>query len=184
MADILIIVDATPAFGHIDKQGNIVWNPAIFDFLNQFISDTPMGLSGNRIGVLVTSKGVDDMVPISPDKPYLLHSLNELRPSFQSGCTEKGISIAISLFYQYGRPLAVKRIVLLSDSAMKCQYRSMAQIIYARKSGIDIVHVGFGPGEGHKTLKPTMDKSFFMVPVPKMLPKILKKLEKRVFMGK
>lgn len=184
VADILIIIDASPAMGHIDKKGIAVWNPAITDFLNKFITNTPMSPKENRIGVVVVSLAIDDMVPMTPNKDFLFEALNNLRPSFQGGCTKKGISTASSLFYQYGRPMAVKRIVLLTDSAMKCQYRSMPQINQARKIGIDIIHVGFGPGAKQKPPMDVIDKSFFMVPGLKMLPEIGISVAKRAFIGK
>lgn len=143
-----------------------------------------MSPTDNRIGVLVVGKTVDDMVPLSSDKPYIIHSLSKLRPSFQGGCTKKGILTASSLFYQYGRPNAVKRIILLTDSAMRCHYLSMPEIHRARKLGIDIIHVGFGPGAKAVPSPAAFAKSFFMVPGPNMLPNIGVSVAKRAFIGK
>jgi len=170
--------------GHVDKGGVVVWNPAVVDFLHNFISNTPMSPKDNRIGVLVMSVGIDDMIPISPNKPFLLGALGNLRPSFQGGCTDKGISTATSLFYQYGRPIAVKRIVVLTDSAMKCQYQTIPQSVHARKLGIDIIHVGFGPGLNQNQPIGVMEKSLFMVPGLKMLPEIGVNVAKRACIGK
>lgn len=168
--------------GVIDASGRVVWNPAIVDFLNKFIRLTPMGPDANRIGVVVVSVGIDDMIPITNERQLLIESLNLLRPSFRGGCTEKGISTASSLFYQYGRPIAVKRIVLLTEGTGKCPYRNMAEIMYARKCGIDIIHVGFGPmptpiaEEGYKSL--------WMVPGPDKLITVAEPVAKRAYISK
>ncbi|KAL4230559.1 Thrombospondin type 1 repeat-containing protein [Mactra antiquata] len=181
IADILVVIDASKNMGHIDKNGVVVWNPAIVDFLNRLIQLTPMGPGANRIGVVVVSVGIDDMIPMTPDRKFLLNALNNLRPTFRGGCTEKGISTASSLFYQYGRQMAVKRIVLLTDAAGNCPYRSMSEIAYARKCGIDIIHVGFGPGSVSVT--PEGPQSEWMVPGIDMLTNIVEPVAKRAYVA-
>lgn len=168
--------------GHIDKHGAVVWNPSVVDFLNKFVHLTPMGPGANRIGVVVVSIGIDDMIPMTHDRNFLLGSLNNLRPTFRGGCTEKGISTASSLFYQYGRQMAVKRIVLLTDAAGNCPYRTMAELAYAKKCGIDIIHVGFGPKL--KAIKNTKYQSNWMVPQINMLPTLVEPVAKRAYIGK
>jgi len=155
VADILIVIDASQYMGYIDNNGNVVWKPEVVEFVNRFIHTTPMGPDLNRIGVVVVSSGIDDMIAITPDKALLKQSIGNLRPIFKGGCTEKGIRTASSLFYQYGRQYAVKRIVLLTDTQSNCQYRDMAEILYAQKCGIDIIHVGFGPSKGVTGPPPT-----------------------------
>lgn len=179
VADILVIIDASKHMGHIESNGRVVWHPGIVDFLNKFIHLTPLGPDSNRIGVVVVSFGIDDMIPLTNDRKFLIGSLNMLRPTFRGGCSEKGISTAGSLFYQYGRPNAVKRIVLLTEGSGKCQYRNMEEIIYARKCGIDIIHVGFGP-----STNPLIDDGFnshWLVPDPEMLIKIVEPVAKRAY---
>ncbi|XP_053398910.1 SCO-spondin-like isoform X2 [Mercenaria mercenaria] len=181
VADILIVIDASDRMGHIDANGGVVWNPNIVDFLNKFTNFTPIGPDANRIGVVVVSVGIDDMIPLTDDRQFLIDSLNLLRPSFRGGCTEKGINTASSLFYQYGRQTAVKRIVLLTEGSGKCSYRNMAEIIYARKCGIDIIHVGFGSMTNPATEQGL--QSSWIVPGPDMLISVAEPVAKRAYIN-
>ena len=143
-SDIIIVIDSTPKFGKVDASGTILWNPLVVDFVTKFINQVPLGPRGNRIGIVLVSFGIDDLVALTFDKAVLLESLNALRPTFYGGCSGKGIGIASNLFFQYGRPTAVKRIVYLTDGSPLCSYKSMADSKYARKCGIDIVNVVIG----------------------------------------
>ncbi|WAR00087.1 HMCN1-like protein [Mya arenaria] len=183
VADILIVIDASKNMGHIDEKGVVVWNPSIVDFLNKFIATTPMGPEGNRIGIVSVSFGIDDMIALTFDKESLVRSLGELRPLFRGGCTEKGIRTASSLFYQYGRQTAVKRIVLLTDEASTCPYRNMAEILYARKCGIDIIHVGFGTTKNISGPIDEAHRSQWMVQGMQMLPDIVHPVAKRAYIA-
>ena len=182
VADILIVIDASDRMGHIDANGKVVWNPNIVNFLNKFIQFTPLRPDTNRIGVVVVSVGIDDMIPLTNDRKFLIDSLNLLRPSFRGGCTEKGINTASSLFYQYGRQNAVKRIVLLTEGSGKCSYRNMAEIIYARKCGIDIIHVGFG--RKLDATKKQGYQSHWLVTGADMLVTVAEPVAKRAYIGK
>ncbi|KAH3833888.1 hypothetical protein DPMN_107204 [Dreissena polymorpha] len=186
VADILIVIDASHNMGHIDAQGVVVWNPHIVDFIRKFIESTSMGSKDHRIGIVVVSYGIDDMIPLTHDKPLLIDALHHLRPLFRGGCTEKGISTASSLFYQYGRPFAVKRIVLLTDGAQKCSYRTMPEVLYAQKCGIDIIHIGFGSDPDSLTdigIVPDMQRSMWFVQGPDMLSKLVDPVSKRAFIA-
>ena len=168
--------------GHIDAHGLVKWNPGVVKFLKQFIAATPMGKNSNRIGVVVVSFGIDDMIQLTGDKAVLTKSLANLRPTFRGGCTQKGIGTASNLFYQYGRKNAVKRIVLLSEGSKKCPYRNMAEVMYARRCGIDIVHVGIGamlqpkPAQGYQ--------SIWVVKRPELLIEIAKPVAERSYIRK
>ena len=141
VADIILVIDASPEFGHIDKNGVVIWNPRIVDFLTDFINKAPLGPEGNRIGIVIVSIGIDDLIPLTHDQAFLVKSLNNLRPTFSGGCSGNGIGTATNLFFQYGRRRAVKRIILITDDSPFC---AMLDGKNARYCGIDIVNIVFG----------------------------------------
>ena len=144
ISDIIIVIDSTPTFGKIEPSGAILWNPLVVEFLTKFINEVSLGPGGNRIGIVLVSFGIDDLIALTFDKAFLLQSLNNLRPSFTGGCSGKGIGVASNLFFQYGRPTAVKRVIYLTDGSPLCAYKSMADRRYARMCGIDIVNIVIG----------------------------------------
>lgn len=182
-SDIIIVIDGSEKFGEIDATGKIFWNPLVAEFLIQFISQVTLGPKGNRVGVVIVSFGIDDMIALTHDKNFLLQSLNNLRPTFTGGCTGKGIATASNLFFQYGRPTAVKRVVHLTDGSPLCSYSSMHEGKYARKCGIDIVNVVIG-----KTVRPPLDQlsvqSQWLLTGKESFQIIWQSLLKRMFLSK
>ena len=116
----------------------------MMEFLKKFIKDVPLGPKGNRIGIVIVSVGIDDMISLSSNKKFLLESLSNMRPTFRGGCSGKGIGTANNMFFQYGRPKAVKRVIHLTDSSPFCSYNTMTEGQYARTCGIDIIKLVIG----------------------------------------
>ena len=154
------------------------------EFLTKFINDVPLGPGGNRIGVVLVSFGIDDLVALTFDKAFLLESLNNLRPSFTGGCSGKGIGTASNLFFQYGRPTAVKRVVYLTDGSPLCSYKSMADSNYARMCGIDIMNIVIGQTGSSPPLIGTTVQSQWILAGKTPFKRVWGPLMERIYMGK
>ena len=179
-SDIIIVLDASSEFGHIDSKGGVIWNPHVVEFLTNFINQVPLGPKGNRIGIVVVSTGIDDMIPLTHNQQFLVESLNNLRPTFSGGCSGKGIGTATNLFFQYGRPTAVKRVVLVTDNSPFC---AISDGSHAMICGIDIVHIVIGG-----TIPSPLDKSIipsqWALPISIDMNVVWEPLLKRVLISK
>ena len=153
------------------------------EFVTNFINQVQLGPNGARIGVVIVSFGIDDMISLTFDRQFLLESLNNLRPTFNGGCSGKGIGTANNLFFQYGRPTAVKRVIYITDGSPFCSYRSMSSSKYARKCGIDIVNVIIGKNVP-PPLDPTGVKSQWLLSGSVSLKLIWEQLMKRLVISK
>ena len=144
ISDIIIVIEASAEFGHIEASGKITWNPFVLEFITRFINEVPLAPKGNRLGIVVVSTGIDDMIALSSNKKFILESFANLRPTFQGGCSGKGIGTANNLFYQYGRPITIKRVIHLTEASPFCSHSAMTERKFTRTCGIDVVKLVIG----------------------------------------
>ncbi|KAL3880318.1 hypothetical protein ACJMK2_032566 [Sinanodonta woodiana] len=142
--DIIFIMDGSMYTRIEDSSGGFAWNPEILTFMRNIIGQLPMERLPIRLGVIVYSTGVDDILPLTPERAFLQDAIFGLRPRFGSINAGSGIAAALAMFQQYSRPGAIRRALLFISGPPTDAFSARAEADRARSMGIDFMVIGYG----------------------------------------